>query len=206
MIPISTPTASVLTEPLALPTPAFDNATEQDALFFNAIDQHEQGFHVVVAKTAFRIDAPDPADPSGQARLSAQGEMVPLLTEDEYHEGKIGASVRRESDLAPYKPRCDVIVLADAHAPGGVARAAFAIQLQLWSSTARSAPAALPPLIDKTLHLYGPRHFEYRHQAWHLTAPAPFIQCPLRYEYAVGGAIQVAQATRLPNRCHRPNN
>lgn len=52
----------------AMPTPIFDNASELDALFFNTLDQHGNGFHVVVAKTAFRIGA---RDAPGYASLAA---------------------------------------------------------------------------------------------------------------------------------------
>ena len=116
-----------------LPTPVFDNTSELDALFFNSIDPYQSGFHVVVAKTAYRI-GPISVEPEahGFARLSPLDLSHPaalLATEDVHYDDNLRHSPRWESDLAPYKPACDVIVLAEAHAPGGRAVGQFSAQL-----------------------------------------------------------------------------
>ena len=63
---------------------------------------------------------------------------VPLCTGDTYYGGEGSSSVFEESDLAPFKPRCDVIVVGRAHAPQGQPAA-------LWQAGIRlSMP--VPPL------------------------------------------------------------
>ena len=76
---------------------------------------------------------------------------APLLTEDRHLDGDTQAGTLQESDFAPYKPRCDVIVNGAAHAPLGQAMAQFAINL--------SVSSAGKPLIDKTLQVCGERYF-----------------------------------------------
>jgi hypothetical protein len=200
-------TMSVIELAKALPTPIFDNASALDALFFNTLDQHGNGFHVVLAKTAFRIGA---REASGYASLSALEPAQPLATEDQHFEDNFRHSTLQESDLAPYKPKCDVLVLADAHAPGGRNVGQFAVQLLVQgpasaataaASQHNSAPAR-EMLIIKHLHIFGPRQFSYQHGAWQLSAPHAITHLPLRHEYAAGGACMVLPdddaASRVP--------
>ena len=49
-------------------------------------------------------------------------EALGLQMADEY-EGEDGGSVKAESDLAPYKPKCDVLVRATARRPAAGRRA-----------------------------------------------------------------------------------
>jgi hypothetical protein len=205
-----------------LPTPIFQNASQLDALFFNTLDQYASGFHVVVAKTAYQIG---PCAADGFASLKTLELPHPaalLATEDAHFEDNLRHSPRWESDLTPYKPACDVIVIADAHAPGARAVPQFSSQLRVQgpmqgrgiehSSKAGQiggAGYAEPPahpgqaaplpfsgevLINKHLHLFGPRQFVWQNRAWQLTQPQPVARVPLRYEYAAGGACMVTPA------------
>jgi len=194
----------------------FDNRTPYAALHFDTLDQHGETFHVVVAKIAYALGD---CDAHGVATLSALAQPVPLNETDRNANDDPAASVTEESDLAPFKPRCDVIVNATAYAPGGSALVAFPVRLTLQKP-------GQPALIDKSLSVCGRRWFERRHvaarllslpvavctlglvrpDAWRLSAPEPLTRLPLRYEYAAGGASKISSeedgAQRVPA-CHR---
>jgi len=90
------------------------NGTGLDALNFEAMDQAGSLFEVVAVKVGYAIGS--------DGRLTALPDPVPLATEDEAFGELNAASVRWESDLAPFKPLCDVLVNATAHAPQGATR------------------------------------------------------------------------------------
>jgi hypothetical protein len=99
----------------------FVNHTPFPALAFEGIDQHEQAFHVVVLRQTLTWDA--------HGKLHYANEQSPLCEEDTYFGAINRSAVRQESDLCQYKPRCDVIVNATAHAPGGNAAYRFEVRL-----------------------------------------------------------------------------
>lgn len=131
----------------------FVNHTPFPALAFEGIDQHDQAFHVVVLRQTLTWDA--------QGKLTYADEQGPLCEEDRYF-GEINRSaVRQESDLCQYKPRCDVIVNATAHAPGGKAVRRFEVRLQVKRP---DMPVPLPSE-PQGLNPYMPVDFEER-RAW----------------------------------------
>lgn len=78
-------------------------------------------------------------------------------------------SLEAASELAPYLPRCDVVLTGHAHArDAGTTSAAVRLAL------VRDGR----PLLDKTLHVFGDRRGG---------SPAPFVKVPLTYERAKGG-------------------
>jgi hypothetical protein len=183
-----------------IPNLVFENRTRLDALQFDAVDQHDTSFHVIVAKTAYLLG---PRDGAGNAALTP----VPgarLNVEDRAFDDSLDASVRQESDFAPYKPACDVIVNATAHAPGGKPANAFQVSL-----TVRGVESA--PLIDKTLDISGERSFQKKMalwrmvqwtgkvasagllqpNPWRISLAQPATSLPLRYAYANGGECRI---------------
>jgi hypothetical protein len=64
-----------------------------------------------------------------------------------------------ESDLCPFKPCCDVILNATAHAPAGHPMRTFPVRLYL--QVLGAAPST-PALVDKTLHITGASHIRSR--------------------------------------------
>lgn len=109
-----------------IPSLVFDNRTEFDALHFDALDQYAQAFHVIVAKTGYTLGA---CNHEGETQLIGLDEPVTLEVEDKYYEDRLACSVRQESDLAPFKPCCDVIVNAEAYAPRGKSARHFNVRL-----------------------------------------------------------------------------
>lgn len=98
----------------------FRNHTPFPAQAFEGLDQHEQSFHVIVLRQTLSFA-------SGQ--LEYADEQAPLCEVDEFFGEMNHSSVRQESDLCQYKPKCDVIVNATAYAPQGKASKRFKVRL-----------------------------------------------------------------------------
>jgi len=123
---------------LSIPSIRFNNCTSYDALHFDTIDQNGVAYHVIAAKAGYTLG---PAEPDGLARLLSAETPALLNQADTYYDDNIERSVRHESDLAPYKPYCDVVVLGTAHAPGDKPRQQFDIALHVQLP---DSPAELP--------------------------------------------------------------
>jgi len=122
----------------AIPSLRFDNRTGFDALHFDSVDQNGAAFHVIAAKTAYALG---PCDEQGRAQLIAVEDPALLHVTDVHHEDDIEKSVRYESDLAPFKPLCDIVVVGEAHAPAGVETCEFEVSLRVQRP---DLPAPLP--------------------------------------------------------------
>ncbi|MGK5077795.1 DUF2169 family type VI secretion system accessory protein [Janthinobacterium sp. HLX7-2] len=183
-----------------IPNLLFDNRTPHAASQFDMLDQFGEAFHVVVARMGYTLG---PCGADGMASLLPMARPSPLASEDRHLGGDTQAGTLQESDFAPYKPRCDVIVNGVAHAPRGQAMPQFLVNL--------TVQAAKKTLIDKTLQVCGERAFRkkaaltrmaqgcariatlglLRPNPWHLSAPLPFLQLPLYYAYAYGGQCRI---------------
>ncbi|APR77093.1 Vegetative cell wall protein gp1 precursor (Hydroxyproline-rich glycoprotein 1) [Minicystis rosea] len=116
----------------------------------------------VVVKASFAITPDGVAAPAGPRELAS---------DDRTFGGVPSRSVEMASDLAPYRPRCDVTFVGHAHAPGGRPAPSGSVRLGL----ARDGR----PLIDKIVHVFGDRGAG--------GAPEPWTRMPLVYERAFGG-------------------
>src|SRR5262245_62010981 len=111
----------------------FRNLTPFPALAFQGVDQREQPFHVIVLRQTFTWGE--------HGELIYADEQTPLCEVDQFCGPMNDSTVRQESDLCHYKPRCDVIVNAVAYAPRGVAATHFEVALRVLGR----GQAALPP-------------------------------------------------------------
>lgn len=183
-----------------LPNLLFDNRTPHAASQFDMLDQFGAAFHVVVARMGYTLGS---CGADGMASLLPMARQSPLATEDLHLDGDTQAGTVQESDFAPYKPRCDVIVNGMAHAPRGQAMPQFLVNL--------AVQAGKKSLIDKSLQVCGERVFRkkgaltrvvqrcariatvglLKPNSWQLSAPEPFLQLPLLYAYAYGGQCRI---------------
>lgn len=183
-----------------IPNLLFDNRTQHAASQFDMVDQFGAAFHVVVARMGYTFG---PCGADGVASLLPMARQSPLATEDRHLHDDTQAGTVQESDFAPYKPRCDVIVNGVAHAPRGQAMPQFLVNLKVRSEK--------KTLIDKTLQVCGERAFRkkailtrlaqgcariataglLRPNPWYLSTPEPFLQLPLHYAYAYGGQCRI---------------
>ena len=138
-----------------IPDLFFENRSHYTALHFDTMDQHDSAFHVVVAKIAYRLG---PCDSLGEAALMELEEAAELNVEDRYNDDQLTGSVRQESDLAPYKPLCDVIVTGAAYAPPAKRMTRFHVALQVQAPDCAAPlpeqPQALNPLQGLSAAVY----------------------------------------------------
>lgn len=130
----------------------FENATAFDALHFEQIDQHDETFHVFVARARYTLG---PADAEGRATLTLADEQPQLVDEDQYLGKPQRSAVRAESDLAPYKPRCDVLLNGQAHSPTGqpvrVVTTRLRVQLPDTPAAVPEPPQGLNPFMPASM-------------------------------------------------------
>ncbi|QIO05899.1 DUF2169 family type VI secretion system accessory protein [Acinetobacter shaoyimingii] len=105
-----------------------ENQTPFPALMYSAADPDRQEHDIVVMKVSYKILRHD--ENSWGLELISDG-SVPLCLADEFW-GEMGqSSVKVESDLAPYKPMCDVILNGTAYTPNAKEMTAIAVRLKL---------------------------------------------------------------------------
>lgn len=129
---------------------------------------------VLVAKATFALPVNGNSDRAGLQLLEQQR---PIVEADEF-EGEPGLSPPLyEAELAPYKPRCDVLLLGAAHAPGGRSTPACTVGLRVGA-------------LRKAFDVIGPRHWQKPLRcadAWTLSAATPFLRQAISYGTAFGG-------------------
>lgn len=196
-----------------------ENLTPYAALNYIVVDQHGQEFHVIAARGTYRLGAAPPSPPGddGAPPVTHLATLAPggLSFTDDYHGEMNRSSVKWESDLAPMKPRCDVILIGAAHSPTGEPVRRVEVALRIERLHEIPAPVLAKPgvLLEHRLAVHGARSFERRGGGWALTESEPFTELPLRYEHAFGGELKVyggeeaanrlADAHRLPEEVRR---
>ena len=116
-----------------------ENQTPFPTLAYAAADPNGEEHRIVVMKVSYKMLR------TGQTQWDLaliQDGSVPLCFEDEYW-GEMGqSSVRYESDLAPYKPKCDVIINGNAYTQNATPMQAIAVRFRLSQSEKQVAPVA----------------------------------------------------------------
>jgi hypothetical protein len=144
------------------------NHTPFMPLVFESQDVEDRRYDVIVLKGKYEIHNGQP--------LKLAPEPKPLTMADEYYGDPTKSSLKRESDLAPFKPRTDIHFTDPVtFAPGGK-------PAPRWQVEIRVGP------VQKALQVTGPRQWVHKSAAWKLTEPEPVTEVPLRYESAFGGA------------------
>lgn len=102
---------------------------------------------VLVVKGTFEVHA--------EGRSSVAETQDELLVADELHEGTEYQSVRLEAEMAPFKPRADIIVVGQAHAPkqrqvtalkvsvrvGGISKQVVVVGNRFWKRSLLGEPS-----------------------------------------------------------------
>ncbi|MCI0694172.1 DUF2169 domain-containing protein [candidate division KSB1 bacterium] len=104
--------------------------------------------------------------------------QLPLAATDEYYNGNVTGSTKIESDLVPFKPRADIVLVGKAHAPGKRPVTAMDVVLRVGN-------------VSKTIRVFGDRMWSFASKLFFIPVisdpPQPFIEMPLVYERAYGG-------------------
>jgi hypothetical protein len=147
------------------------NATRMVAGYTMGLEPSGRELLVVVIKGTFRF--PQPGEPPGHFALADA--QLPLVMADTFT-GAPGLSAPvYEVDFAPRKPSCDILLLGSAYAPQGkpATRVEVGVRVGNW---------------QKTLAVVGPRHWEWSLGRVDATPPGVFVQQPISYDVAFGGA------------------
>lgn len=162
----------------------FINNTPFPSITFQARDQHRQPSHVAVMRVTLDMQA------NGALELSR--EQAPLVLIDEFFGEPNKSSVRQESDLVPFKPRCDVIVNATAYAPGGRQSPRFTVGVSINGPSLKKKETG-PVILKKELIITGQRCWEKgMFRGWKLLQfTKPITSLPIRYEHTFGGECRV---------------
>lgn len=154
------------------------NSTKGDAQAMQALDKAGRPWLTVILKSTYRLGA----SAGLPARLAVRQNK--LLVSDVF-EGEPGLSAPHfESDLVPFKARCDVIVKASAHLPWAKGAPATARHVDVGLRVDNAQGHAL---IDKSIRVFGKRVWHKRGPLWSLSTPEPFASMPLSYSLALGG-------------------
>jgi len=142
------------------------NHTPFSPLFFIAQVPDGQPSGIVVLRATFQLE--------GTLPLHQVQEKI--IEADIYHGLPLAeSSLIIESDLAPYKPKSDILFNAVAHAPEQRRMPAWDVGIRVGK-------------IEKRLRVCGPRAWRRRERTdWVLDEPEPALMVPLRYERAFGG-------------------
>ncbi|MFE8645557.1 DUF2169 domain-containing protein [Sphingomonas sp. NCPPB 2930] len=161
------------------------NHTAWPSQYFQHVDPHGDIFHVMVTRITYSLKRLVATDgPLMAPEIFPPGEHPPLCEADQFAGGDNATTLVQESDYAPYKPKCDVLLSnASAWVPGDK-------PMDRWPAGFRFGSA-----IQKTFHVTGPRIFRRTLAALgglDVGDPEPAMSVPLRYELAFGGPNLVA--------------
>ncbi|MBP7148225.1 MAG: DUF2169 domain-containing protein [Acidobacteria bacterium] len=143
------------------------NATRIAAGYTLGIDPDAREHLLVVVKATYSI-------PPGGGEPTPAGEQVPLVLADTFT-GEPGRSAPvHESDFALRKPKCDVLLLGSAYAPGGRPAERVTVSLQAGA-------------MKKSFDVVGDRVWSAMALGQKPTRPRPFTVMPISYDRAYGG-------------------
>ena len=149
------------------------NATRFEAGFTQGLRVDGREWLVVVIKGTYVLPA------SGQAATLAE-EQQPLVEADEFH-GEPGFSAPRlESDYAPIKPRCDVILNGSAYAPQGKPATRVSVGLRVGE-------------VSKVFDVVGDRQWEAGATGIGAGFATPFTCKTISYDVAFGGTDRFSE-------------
>jgi hypothetical protein len=147
----------------------FRNFTPFPSLQFESRDEKKRDFGVAVLRGTFDIVPDRPLAPAE--------DQAPLVMADVYHGEPGRSSLKLENNIAPYKPKTDIHLEAEAHAPSGRPEKTWRVGLKVGR-------------INKQLLVTGPRFWRHHFvRGWRITAPLPCVKAPVRYENAFGGVL-----------------
>ena len=125
-------------------------------------------FLIIIVKGTFDIRSGETA--------AVSPEQIPVAFGDEVYDEEEGGSVKFESDIVPFKPRGDVVLVGKAYAPGGSPAESADVSLRVGNAR-------------KTIRVIGDRHWEYSGRLFPVLVsdPEPFTEMDIVYERAFGG-------------------
>ncbi|MEY0304254.1 DUF2169 domain-containing protein [Providencia manganoxydans] len=166
----------------------FRNLTPFSVLNYKMLNVDDIEHHVIAMKVGYKLI------PTGNNNEYTPHVLTDLKLEfqDQFVNQPNSSSVRLESDLAPFKPRCDVIINGMAYAPDDIPTDSIVASILMTNRDNRV-------LIEKSLRCFGERQFVFNEDSntWQLPPPKPIRQLPIDYRYAFGGECKIYQDEKL---------
>ncbi len=161
------------------------NATKMVSGYTLGLDKDARESLVVVVKGTFDI----PNKPTDVPKLAAK--QVPLVTADVFTGEPGFSSVLYESEYAPRKPRCDVLLNGSAYAPNGKPTPRVTVSLRIGT-------------VNKSFDVVGNRTWNSTLLGLGASPIEPFTVMPFSYDVAFGGIDKTVadpdkQKSYLPN-------
>ena len=153
--------------------PEVRNHTPYPSQYFQMMDTGDEVFHVIVSRITYDLTRLDEQGAPPLAQVQA-----PLVEADQFYGDPTSSSCIQESDFAPYKPRCDILLAhAVAYAPEGKPHQRWPVGIRIgeW---------------QKMLAVTGARYVDRGLLGWKVTEPEKATAVPLRWEHAYGGTCQ----------------
>lgn len=153
----------------------FVNHTIFPALNYDHHDLQNEIFHIVVSRVTYdiRINNRD-----GQSQLIISPEQSVMNYTDISYSEMADTSIEYENDLAPYKPKTDIVINATAFVPENNPVPVFDVGIQIGK-------------YQKVLRIFGPRNWVKEDNEWFLTESESISYLDIRYEHASGGTYHV---------------
>ena len=177
----------------AAPLPEVINHTPWPSQYFQHVDPHGEIFHVMVTRMTYALVGMATAQSASSRTqitpiLLPPEDQPPLADADECIGTLNETSVLQESDFAPYKPKCDVLLInATAYAPDGKPQTRWPVGLRVGE-------------MQKAFQVTGPRKFERGLTTLgmlQLGEPQAASEVALNYEHAYGGPNVIADKLKL---------
>ena len=168
------------------------NHTPFPSQYFQNVDKNGVVFHVVVVRVTY-----DMHHTLANGSLSYAAEQTPLATQDAWSGEVNTSSPLWESDFAPYKPKCDVLVVnAASRPPNGkpAQRWPCGVSLTWQQATERKT-------WSKALSVNGPRHFGLLG----VSQPEAATEVAIDWQHAYGGQMPETKAGRGDERIDERN-
>jgi hypothetical protein len=167
----------------------FRNLTPFAAMQYAMLDASDEEKHVVVMKVGYQLQ---PTGRGGYQLRVRDDDAVPLCLEDEFSEKVNASSVLQESDLAPFKPFCDVIINATAWSAQRHPCTEIPVSIVIKNAEGAS-------LLSRKLMVTGERYFEQHvlTRKWSLSQPERFVSYPLRWEGTFGGENRLEKDEKI---------
>lgn len=143
------------------------NATGMQAGYTLGLDPDGREHLVVAVKGTFDF-------PEGGGEPSLSGEQEPLVEADTFTGAPGKSAPVYESDFPLRKPRCDVLLLGTAYAPGGKPAKKVQVGMKVGS-------------LAKVFDVIGDRAWQSRGMTVIAGSPNPFTEMPVTYDRAFGG-------------------
>lgn len=202
----------------------FTNLTPFSTLNYLGYDTHDQEYEVVTMCAEYKL-IPSNEKVAGskdfkQVQTVYMAEVndedpISLCMADEFYGEPGTSSIVQESDIIPFKPKCDVLV--EGHAYASKPCQGFKASIALYSQADDTLDSPLNEIFNKEIWLTGSRQWQRTGSRnsidanqftseYTLTAVAPTKKIPLKYEYALGGSCQATHPKNIDNSSKRDSN